>query len=88
MGDGDSEAGSINFSDGRTAFVSCPECRRSDVLAVLYDVADRTVTIVCERCKRVVIVAEEQGSKLSLDFVVESIDDLDPRIRELIDYDE
>ena len=73
---------SVHQADGRRSTVHC-KCGETDLLTHL-DPVDNVVYLRCPTCDKDVVVAESIAANVSLTFETESVHDVDPELRGLI----
>ena len=78
--EGDSD---VLRGDGRRATIRCSACENESLDAEI-DPVDATVYLHCGECARDVLVGQALRAQISIRTTVESIDDLDPKVRALL----
>ena len=82
----DDRAPEILRGDGRRATIRCTACENESLDAEI-DPVDATVYLHCGECERDVLVGQALRAKISMKTTVESVDDLDPKVREMLNGD-
>lgn len=72
----------IHSDDGRVGEVSCSRCGAVPKAAM--DIVDETLYLWCPECEDTVLHADVLGGEVNISTKAETVDDLDPAIREPI----
>lgn len=74
----------VSHHDGRRGLVRCRDCGVGGSLSVEIDPSDSTVWVVCDQCQSDILVSELIEEDISIQYVVRSVDQLDPQIRNMV----
>lgn len=72
----------VQSPDGRVGGVTCIDCDAEPKIGV--DPLDNTLVLVCPECESVVLIADVIESRVDVNIAVDSVDDLDPRLRDRV----
>lgn len=71
---------SVQSGDGRFGAVTCLECDVEPKIGM--DPLDDTLVLVCPECEDLVLIADVLKGRVNIKTAVESLEDMDPRLRE------